>query len=149
MWGSLNIQCMKSGEKIFRQMKQNSARVVHPTRRDFVKYHGKDSADFSCDEFLEIPLYFCPLVPFVILPISAPSKSSLTDKLYEIQKIFRNTLTCKGSCGIMTSPLRRVFLLCPKLAPQDGHGPSEREVHGSFTSVRLQIIFYGRCRYHG
>ena len=45
---------MKSGEKIFRQMKQNSARVVHPTRRDFVKYHGKDSAVFSCDEFLEI-----------------------------------------------------------------------------------------------
>ena len=47
---------MKSGEKIFRQMKQNSARVVESTRRDFVKYHGKDSADFSCDEFLEIPL---------------------------------------------------------------------------------------------
>ena len=49
---------MKSGEKIFRQMKQNSARVVHPTRRDFVKYHEKDSVDFSCDEFLEIPLYY-------------------------------------------------------------------------------------------
>ena len=57
--GSLNIQCIKSGEKIFRQMKQNSARVVHPTRRDFVKYHGKDSANFSCDEFLEIP--FIPI----------------------------------------------------------------------------------------
>ena len=47
---------MKSGEKIFRQMKQNSARVVHPTRRDFVKYHEKDSVDFPCDEFLEIPI---------------------------------------------------------------------------------------------
>ena len=59
---SLNIQCMKIGEKIFRQMKQNSARVVHPTRRDFVKYHGKDSADFLCDEFLEIPLIFPPSI---------------------------------------------------------------------------------------
>ena len=53
--GSLNIQRMKSGEKIFRQMKQNSARVVHPTRRDFVKYHGKDSADSRREEFLEVP----------------------------------------------------------------------------------------------
>ena len=51
---------MKSGEKIFRQMKQNSARVVHPTRRDFREAptpwaNGKDSVDFPCDEFLEIP----------------------------------------------------------------------------------------------
>ena len=43
----------------------------------------------------------------------------------------------------MASPLRRAFLLCPKLAPQDGHGLPEREVHGSFTSVRLQIIIMG------
>jgi hypothetical protein len=43
------------GEKIFRQIKQNSARVVNPTRRDFVKYDGKDSAEISCDEFLEVP----------------------------------------------------------------------------------------------
>ena len=61
MRGSLNIQRMKSGEKIFRQMKQNSARVVHPTRRDFREAptpwaNGKDSVDFPCDEFLEIPL---------------------------------------------------------------------------------------------
>ena len=47
---------MKSDEKIFRQMKQNFARVVLPTRRDFVKYHEKDFVDFPCDEFLEIPL---------------------------------------------------------------------------------------------
>ena len=43
------------GEKIFRQMKQNSARVVYPTRRNFVKYHGKDSVDSRHEEFLEVP----------------------------------------------------------------------------------------------
>ena len=37
-------------------MKQNSARVVYPTRRDFVKYHGKDSVDSQREEFLEVPL---------------------------------------------------------------------------------------------
>jgi hypothetical protein len=36
-------------------MKQNSARVVDPTRRDFVKYGEKYSAEISCDEFLEVP----------------------------------------------------------------------------------------------
>ena len=51
----LNILRTESGEKIFRQMKQNSARVVYPTRRDFVKYHGKDSADSRREEFLEVP----------------------------------------------------------------------------------------------
>ena len=56
-WGSLNIQRAKSGEKIFRQTKQISARVVDPTRRIFVKYDGKDSVDSLCDEFLEIPYY--------------------------------------------------------------------------------------------
>ena len=54
--GPLNIQRAEDGENIFRQTKQNSARVVDPTRRDFVKYDGKDSADTSCDEFLEVPL---------------------------------------------------------------------------------------------
>ena len=53
----LNIQRAEDGEKIFRQTQQNSARVVDPTRRDFVKYDGKDSADTSCDEFLEVPLW--------------------------------------------------------------------------------------------
>ena len=51
----LNILRTESGEKIFRQMQQNSARVVYPTRRDFVKYHGKDSADSRREEFLEVP----------------------------------------------------------------------------------------------
>ena len=51
---------MKSGEKIFRQMKQNSARVVHPTRRDFREAptpwaNGKDSVDSRREEFLEVP----------------------------------------------------------------------------------------------
>ena len=36
-------------------MKQDSARVVGPTRRNFVKYDGKDSVEISCDEFLEMP----------------------------------------------------------------------------------------------
>ena len=54
--GSLNIQRAKSGEKIFRQTKQISARVVDPTRRIFVKYDGKDSVDSLYDEFLEIPI---------------------------------------------------------------------------------------------
>ena len=57
LWASLNILRVESGEKIFRQMKQNSARVVYPTRRDFVKYHEKDSVDSRHEEFLEMPLY--------------------------------------------------------------------------------------------
>ena len=55
---SLNIRRAEDREKIFRQMKQNSARVVYPTRRDFVKYHGKYSAEISCDEFLEVPICY-------------------------------------------------------------------------------------------
>ena len=51
----LNIQRAESGEKIFRQTQQKSARRVHPLRRFFVKYDGKDSVDSSCDEFLEVP----------------------------------------------------------------------------------------------
>ena len=51
----LNILRVESGEKIFRQMQQNPARVVYPTRRDFVKYHGKDSVDSRREEFLEVP----------------------------------------------------------------------------------------------
>ena len=58
---SLNIRRAKDREKIFRQMKQNSACVVHPTRRVFVKRpqgrdDGKDSADSPCDKFLEVPV---------------------------------------------------------------------------------------------
>ena len=34
---------------------KDSARVVNPTRRNFVKYDGKDSVEISCDEFLEVP----------------------------------------------------------------------------------------------
>ena len=34
---------------------KDSARVVYPTRRNFVKYDGKDSVEISCDEFLEMP----------------------------------------------------------------------------------------------
>ena len=34
---------------------KDSARVVDPTRRNFVKYDGKDSVEISCDEFLEVP----------------------------------------------------------------------------------------------
>ena len=34
---------------------KDSARVVEPTRRNFVKYDGKDSVEISCDEFLEVP----------------------------------------------------------------------------------------------
>ena len=57
IWGPLNIRRAESGEKIFRQSKQNSARVVPPTRRNFVTNDGKDSADSQCDEFLEVPIY--------------------------------------------------------------------------------------------
>ena len=53
---SLNIRRAEAREKIFRQMKQDSARVVDPTRRNVVKYDGKDSAEISCDEFLEMPI---------------------------------------------------------------------------------------------
>ena len=51
----LNIRRAEDREKIFRQIKQNSARVVVPTRRDFVKYDGKDSVEIWCEEFFEMP----------------------------------------------------------------------------------------------
>ena len=51
---SINIRRAEDCEKIIRQIKQNSVLVVNPTRRDFVKYDGKDSAEISCDEFLEM-----------------------------------------------------------------------------------------------
>ena len=40
-----------SGEKIFRQSKQKSARIVDPIRRIFVTNDGKDSADSLCEGF--------------------------------------------------------------------------------------------------
>ena len=48
-----------SGEKIFRQSKQKSARIVDPMRRIFVTISerssgGKDSADSLCEGFLEV-----------------------------------------------------------------------------------------------
>ena len=79
----------------------------------------------------------------VILPMPSPLRGGCGVKLYKIHKILKKALTQKESCGIMASPLRRAFLLCPELAPQDEHGLPEREVHGSLTSVRLQIIFMG------
>ena len=61
IWGPLNIRRAESDEKIFRQSKQNSARVVDPTRRDFVTISetssgGKNSDDSLCVEFLEVPI---------------------------------------------------------------------------------------------
>ena len=52
---SLITQRAASGEKIFRQSKQKSARIVDPIRRIFVTNDGKDSADSLCGEFLEMP----------------------------------------------------------------------------------------------
>ena len=40
-----------SGEKIFRQSKQKTARIVDPMRRFFVTNDGKDSADSPCEGF--------------------------------------------------------------------------------------------------
>ena len=57
--GPLNIRRAESGEKIFRQSKQKSARVVPPTRRNFVTNDGKDSTDSQCDDFLEVPFKGC------------------------------------------------------------------------------------------
>ena len=57
-----NIRRAEYREKIFRQTKQNSTRVVAPTRRDFVKYHGKASAEFSCDDFFKVPFIPASLV---------------------------------------------------------------------------------------
>ena len=53
---SLNIRRAEAREKIFRQMKQDSARVAEPTRRNFVKYDEKESVEISCDDFIEMPL---------------------------------------------------------------------------------------------
>ena len=52
---SLNVRRAEAGEKIFCQTKQNFARVVYPTRRNFVTYDGKGFVMISCDEFLEVP----------------------------------------------------------------------------------------------
>ena len=57
---SLNIRRAEACEKIFRQSKQKSARIVDPIRRIFVTISerssgGKDSVKISCDEFLEVP----------------------------------------------------------------------------------------------
>jgi len=54
--GPLNIQRASSDEKIFRQSKQKTARIVDPIRRFFVTNDGKDSADSMCNEFLEAPV---------------------------------------------------------------------------------------------
>ena len=53
---SLNIRRAEACEKIFRQSKQKSARIVDPIRRIFVTNDGKDSVKISCDEFLEVPI---------------------------------------------------------------------------------------------
>ena len=52
---SLKTQRAASGEKIFRQSKQKTARIVDPMRRFFVTNDGKDSVDSLCGEFLEMP----------------------------------------------------------------------------------------------
>ena len=59
-WASLHIRRAEACEKIFRQSKQKSARIVDPIRRIFVTISerssgGKDSVKISCDEFLEVP----------------------------------------------------------------------------------------------
>ena len=43
-----------SDEKIFRQSKQKTARIVDPIRRFFVTNDGKDSVDSLCEGFLEV-----------------------------------------------------------------------------------------------
>ena len=58
LWGPLNILRARIGEKIFRQSKQNFARIVNPLRRNFVTNDGKDSVDSMCAEFLEIPYFY-------------------------------------------------------------------------------------------
>lgn len=50
---TLNIRRTEASEKIFLQIKQNSARVIDPTRRNFVKYREKDSTMISYDKFSE------------------------------------------------------------------------------------------------
>ena len=52
---SLITQRAASGEKIFRQSKQKTARIVDPMRRFFVTNDGKDSVDSLCGDFLEMP----------------------------------------------------------------------------------------------
>ena len=57
---SLITQRAASGENIFRQSKQKTARIVDPMRRFFVTISerssgGKDSVDSLCGEFLEMP----------------------------------------------------------------------------------------------
>ena len=59
--GPLNILRAWIGEKIFRQCKQNFARIVNPLRRNFVTNDGKDSVDSMCVEFLEVPFNDLPI----------------------------------------------------------------------------------------
>ena len=66
-WGSLNILREARAEQARRRedflsarpvgAKQKTARRVHPLRRIFVTNDRKDSADSSCEEFLEVPYY--------------------------------------------------------------------------------------------
>ena len=51
---SLKTHRTESGEKVFRQSKQRSARIADPMRRIFVTNDGKDSADSPCEGFLEV-----------------------------------------------------------------------------------------------
>ena len=51
---SLKTHRAESCEKVFRQSKQKSARIVDPMRRIFVTNDGKDSADSPCEGFLEV-----------------------------------------------------------------------------------------------
>ena len=98
----------------------------------------------------ETPLKNSPHLPvFVILPISHPSSSLIHVKFHKNHKISQKPLTGKESCGIMASPLRRAFLLCPKsCATRRTRAPGEGGTRQSYFRETANN-FYGRCRYHG
>ena len=98
----------------------------------------------------ETPLKNSPHLPvFVILPISHPSSPSIHVKFHKNHKISQKPLTQKESCGIMASPLRRAFLLCPKsCATRRTRAPGEGGTRQSYFRETANN-FYGRCRYHG
>ena len=89
------------------------------------------------------------LLFLVILPMPCRFEGGCHVNLYKITKIFKKPLTAKESCGIMASPLRRAFLMCPKsCATRRARAPGEggtRQAHFRETANN----FYGRCRYHG
>ena len=71
----LKILRASDSEKLFRQSKQNFARIVNPLRRNFVTNDGKDAVAPMCVELLEVS-YKIKAIPHNSGGTVAPSEIS-------------------------------------------------------------------------